>query len=47
MLSIETNILIILICCFVGLIWAIVNAVLVSKVRLSGDAAASRVNNYN
>lgn len=47
MLDIEDNILIILVCCLVGLIWAILNAVAIAKVKITGEGSASRVNSYN
>lgn len=48
MLDIEDNILIILICCFLGLIWAILNAAAIAKVKLTGNTTGgSRVNSYN
>jgi hypothetical protein len=37
MLSLETNISIILICSLLGLVWAIINAYLVSKVKLNSN----------
>jgi hypothetical protein len=46
MLSAEYNILIILICCFVGLIWAIINAVMVAKVKLTGESSV-KSGSYN
>lgn len=37
MLDIEFNILIVLLCCFVGLLWAIINAAAIAKVNLTGE----------
>lgn len=47
MLSSEQNILIILGCAFVGLLWAIVNASLVSKIRFGKSQAAYKGVKYN
>ena len=33
-LTAEINVLIIISCCFVGLLWAVVNAIYLSKTRL-------------
>jgi len=46
MLDVEDNILIILICCFLGLVWAIINAAAIAKVKLTGESS-TKVNSYN
>jgi hypothetical protein len=38
MLSAESNIIIVLSCSFAGVIWAIVNAFIISKIKLYGGA---------
>lgn len=39
-LSAETNILIIICCCFVGLVYAVINAIYLSKIRLTQSSSS-------
>jgi Na+/H+-translocating membrane pyrophosphatase len=45
MLTAETNIIIVMCCCLVGIIYAIFNALAIAKIRLVGGA--SQVESYN
>lgn len=45
MLSVETNIILVMVCCLVGMIYAIVNAIMIAKVKIYGNQG--NIQSYN